>query len=147
MTDELIARLEGGKGGDRELDALIAAACCNVPTDMPIPQLAEGWSYIYRADGDSVLITPRHKDGRTAMPHRRWAGQLTSSIDAALALVEKMRPGDDWLIVRDGGSFHCEISEGSSLDLIGEAKGVSAPRAVLAALLRALAKEEANADG
>lgn len=114
--DDLIRRVEAATGPDRELDFDVCAALG-----------------LYEAEP-------------TYGPHLRriWHGpRLTASIDAALALVEKVLPGCtdtsdasypeagiEWTLFPDGGDDW----------ITGTAK--TRPLAIIAALLRALKQQE-----
>jgi hypothetical protein len=65
------------------------------------------------------------------------APPYTASVDAALALVERLLPDWDWIVghTNDGLTIHCRLGQREM------SFGHSAPLAVLAALLSALAAE------
>jgi hypothetical protein len=81
MTD-LIKRLEEAEAGSRELDCDLAEMLGEVPVDA------------FRMHG---VMTGRYGTG----PYSAWtAPNYTTSVDAALALVERVLPGWCWMIER-----------------------------------------------
>ena len=77
--------------------------------------------------------------------HHDFNGGLqafTRSIDAALALVERVLPGNDVLVMRDTGQWEANIGPQESF-VSFEGKCSNAPLSILAALLAALQPPEA----
>lgn len=99
---DIIDRLGNAQGRDRELDAAIAVA---VDGFHEFPPAWEGgplnYAY-YEADGTMMLPG---NGGDQLVP------KYTASIDAALALVERLLPGFDWILGRtnDGLTIHCQL--------------------------------------
>lgn len=118
MSDQtitsLIEKLEGAEVGSRELDALVAVALkldCkpNLPDDLhwlrPIQKddhCAPGTYWFVQRSGMSL---------RTSEP-------VTTSLDAALALAERVLPGWWWTAGRCG--LTCHASVGPDSKFIGE---------------------------
>lgn len=127
-----LAEVEGAAGPSRELDARIA--------------LHFGWT----RERDREVFAPHHEppwawtdpDGFSC-GHVRDEGApvaLTSSIDAALALVERVLPGWGWGVFVRGGLVQADVCKTSPLRPMPiVAKGCATPAlAILSALLRAL---------
>lgn len=137
---KLLAHIEAATGPDREIDAALALAL-------------GGW----HREWIEVGRNPHHKPdwfwwNDTDQPWRasnpeRLPLFYTTSIDAALALVERMLPGCWWFFSKGKTrpteplfAFHI-IPEGNTDGLtIGEAEAGTPPLAILAALLRALSQ-------
>jgi hypothetical protein len=153
---DIIKRLEAATGPDRGLDGIIARD-------------VEHWIPHFDLDGDDLLDWPDmgghwHSpgdpsafrcaivDGALEPPH------YTASIDAALALVERMLPGWGWniscpdkyynetnfyaLVVSDednGAEEPWDIERD-----VFEASGKTAPLAILLALFRALERQDSD---
>jgi hypothetical protein len=122
----LIEKLKVATGPDRRIDGDIAEALKQVPA----------W------------CTKRHhtqpelwSDGGPGLRAKTWlAEKYTDSIDAALALVERVLPGVDWSIDRrDEGDPEewFDVTVGASF-----VQHRSAPLAILLSLLLALSQEE-----
>jgi hypothetical protein len=113
----LIERLEAAAGPDREIDKAIFAYL----------------GYTWRA-----------MDYWSADSTKMWSGPvfLTYSIDAALALVERLLPGIFWVIGQGKTNsveklFGCQLLFGTE-EIIGSGESDHAPLAILLALLKAL---------
>ncbi len=127
----LLERVEAAAAGSRELDKALMVL---VPE--PVKPLDPHWIYAL---------------GGTAIP-MEWVDNgyfdpwpVTASIDAALALVERMLPGATWTHDMDAegrdGSHVIGLAwrENETADwIIEEARAATVPLAVVAALLRAL---------
>lgn len=114
---ELIERVEKCSGPDRELDRMIFAL------------LSRGWSFPLRGAG--------LEEWRAAIEYGINT-HYTSSLDAALALVEEKFPGCEISISRDATSpeWMADICDGRQA--ICSENGPNPAVAVLSALLRAL---------
>jgi hypothetical protein len=131
----LRARVEGAEGPSRKLDVWIWKA--TAPDE-------------YRRDMyRSAVLRPRGQAIEDFEPG--WAVKAappyTASLDAALALVERVLPGRDWSLTTDlwGKLFMATIWKDAGGDIAGEAETRSTPAlALLAALLRALESTEAG---
>lgn len=77
-------------------------------------------------------------------PHGEMPGTFyTSSIDAALALVERVLPGWTYALDNAGRTFHCELNSNTGRfllqgDIERHASAPAAPLAILIAMLHAL---------
>lgn len=125
MTD-LLTRLESGSGSDRELD--LAVATTLFPEAGPCTPLCPG-------DEPIFWHSPLYKQPCPA---------YTSSLDAALSLVERMLPGQEVELAITPAGTKCtvfvEMRPGAAW--AGYKGAAQSPaRAVCAALLRALDQE------
>lgn len=114
----LIERLEGAEVGSRELDADLQDAlfCCQIKRERQLLQ-----SYVFHmGDGEWELI-----------PH------YTTSLDAALALVERVLPGWAWSVGNKAQGGQAYLMRGLGDGLI-EGKGASPALALCIALLKVL---------
>lgn len=140
MTDyaSLIERLEKADGPDREIDAELAIVGLIDATDARLPS----------AERDSHYP-------QSFVPGQYWTGhawrvadEYTSSLDAALGLVERKLPG--WVLVTSGKTallvspeYQEEIGAAHrALEYAGE-EGATLALAVCLALLRALSEQRA----
>lgn len=126
MTDfaDLLARVREAKGPDRDLDAAIA--------------LATGWTHEVNHEEDYECW--RKSDGKAA-----YLPRYTASIDAALALVERMLPGK-WPLILDTATAIMWATE-SRIEFSGSKIDLSRlPLAILAALLSALSSPTLNSE-
>lgn len=160
---DLLARVEGATGPDREIDAAVmfdlfakpvGARDDGGPTGYLWPEDNPSWNFGIRFPGkDREWFTAARQkiDGETLTIWRddAWVlmnslriPPLTASVDAAIALVERTLPGWRWVVRRaypedDGRPLHVSYVE----QVDGENFGAIAPTpalAILAALLRAL---------
>ena len=127
----LLERVTAARGPDRVLDLDLARAL--VP---------------------DVVVLRRNDDDTANEPHTYW--EYTASIDAALALVERMLPGWKWGVAsvavktgekspegypRYGTGFRAHVTQVSALrPMPSVAEGPTAPLAILVALLRSLSQ-------
>lgn len=123
----LLERVESATGPDRELDARI---WCAINGYDFVAWDGAGAVYRFREPGI------RHMDAAHVQP-------VTRSVDAALALVERVLPGWSWQIDNSGGEVTACLSEASGSWLVASDKEAFgrhkyAALAILAALLRAL---------
>jgi hypothetical protein len=143
MTTELIAKLENGSGEDQELEALILCKLA-APTDAYVEQSKFNgrWCIYHGADRGGQ---PRLWEDRRWSDHHRL--NITSSLDAALSLVERMLPGAQFNLTNLYGVAAAELPLNGGDDTpweTGRHKGGDLPRAILVALLRSL---ETRKDG
>lgn len=126
----LLERVEGAGGPDRELDADLMIQF-EAPGSVKVKQKTGGWTTAhpkYAKGAMNYMIV-----GKTKYPD-----QYTSSVDAALALVERVLP--EWQVYMEvlrpanGG---CRASVEPNL-ASGWRRGATLPLAILSALLRAL---------
>ncbi len=143
-------RVEALAGGDREADALICAALEYAP-DMQTPEFVDGYIRVWRAENDGWgnwrVCARAAKDGVVT----EYSGcstkpqPVTASLDAALALVERVRPGCEIQMNRFAdGKCYVEIWLGHecfSMD------GATIALALLAALLRSLEADAGDNHG
>lgn len=93
----LIARLEAAEVGSRELDAAIWGALIHPETKVISCHAA------YAEDGTQVMFTlpPKRKEIATQRGGTYLhADAYTTSLDAALALAERVLPGWAWMVER-----------------------------------------------
>lgn len=123
---ELLQRIEAASGPDRVLDGDVWHALTAKPGDVWVNDFADG---VYH------LQDPRDTIAYEAPP------DLTASIDAAIALVERLLPGRQITMridEKDGPRPHSVIAA------TWFAQCNTLPLAILAALLRALIAKEAE---
>ena len=128
--EELLARVQKATGPDREIDVAIMAACFEWAK-------AEPPYYAPHCVGDEPIYWHA-----PSWLRKRPCPELTGSIDAALALVERVLPGNDVLVMRDTGQWEANIGPQESF-VSFEGKCSNAPLSILAALLAALQPPEA----
>lgn len=133
--DELLARVEKAEGPDRELDRDLARAFGWTETDTGNDWRDVNWN---RPDGFRLPI------GTLAEPPF-----FTASLDAALALCERVLPGWSWMLrgaSASGGQDFAKLwrpyqtPPGNDFDAFGK----SPPLALLAAMLKALIAQAAS---
>ncbi len=98
---ELIAKLEGLSGPDREVDAAI---CVTLQYGGKNSEHAANVRTDHDLEGD-LLFEVGNMDCCNPIP------ELTASLDAAVALVERKLPGTDWQVSNgneDGCAAHIE---------------------------------------
>lgn len=131
-AQELLERVEAATGPDRELDRDILKA---------LPTPTDGWGSVW----------PEHITWDSLTLLSPWAAPITASIDAAVALVEKMLPGRDVnLEIGNVGADRVTDAYISGADgYFEEPKtpdahgyGITPALALCAALLRALAAKD-----
>lgn len=131
----LLERVERAQGPDRELDTAIAFVTCFRPDEK------------HDRLGSFAAHEAKHGYAAAWIAHRPWHGDwsipvYTTSIDAALALVQLVLPGSAYVLNAfrvatkpdDVWMFKCHLSDGCS----GIADGRTQALAVCAALLKAL---------
>lgn len=137
MTDlqALLTRVEEATGGDRELDAAIECAfnwtAENTDADLlRMVQAGEPLAAVALVDPDWRL--------------HEWVSPVTSSLDAALALVERALPGSMWQVGfdPDDGSMCARIVTAAPLCAHAKANHDTAALAICAAALRALIAQQ-----
>lgn len=139
---DLIARVEGASGPDRELDVALADALHPNVTLMPLSSNPEEWVVKI---GDKWVPTTRYPRGYMTTGDR-YVQAYTSSLDAALGLVERVLPGWRWMVRRvypehDGRTQHVAYVE--SVDY-GDYHAATAPTPALALILAMLRAKEAS---
>lgn len=119
-TQELLRRLEGGEVG-REIDAEIG-------------WLIGGWR-------DEVIVPSADVLAKAIVNAGLNVPYYSTSLDAAIALVERARPGWRWLIEYDdhrGPSYGAQIKEhGEDWSITKRCLAATPAAALIAALLRA----------
>lgn len=131
QLSELRERVEGASGEDRDLDGFIEAFFATGEYGEVLP--AKGGMVVYRSPGP-------HSPGQGRF---EVAEHYTGSIDAALALVERMLPGAEYEITTLYGVAHVTLPLNFTDDLSqsGRRDDGNVPLAILSALLRALERE------
>lgn len=127
---ELLASVEAATGPEQELDALIMCALVAGPGAYVEQSKFNGKWCIYTAPNCSwqgSVMDGMWRDGG-------WP--LTASLDAALALCERVLPG--WLIRLEIHTSHARIQSPDYVHDFG-GLGATTPLALLAALLKAKA--------
>jgi hypothetical protein len=114
---DLLERVEKATGPDRELDFALALA------------FTPG-GYRWPDERGGAIMWP---DGRGSFGVAE-PDCLTASLDAAMALVERVLPGWDWIIGHTNGGLTVHAQLGPNEMAFGD----TAPLALLAALLKAL---------
>jgi len=126
---DLIARLEKAEGGDVALDL---AVCVALQWAGP-HAVGSGIQNVRRSDDEDDWLFYEDVDG----PCCDLTPRLSASLDAAIALTEKMLPGWRMALVQDGPKLVEAILSPNSMDSeIGRAKTL--PIALLIATLKAL---------
>jgi hypothetical protein len=130
ITPELLARVEAATGPDRELDTAIAIALRIGAEGYPKFPLGSFKAGYVQAD--------MGRDGWSVGWHIQ---PLTASLDAALALVERVLPGWWWML-RSGDGYDAVLTPTwrSQDGVVGEHK--TPALALLSAMLRALGTHE-----
>jgi hypothetical protein len=124
-------------GADREVDALVCAALrySPYPEDDAIPPEAK-WQIV---DTDTVEV-------RCDQPHGYWlihAPPLTSSLDAVVALVEKVLPGSGISVGRDrDGATYGSVRWGDGVDDVALCRAATPALALFSALLASVDGKE-----
>lgn len=140
MTDlkGLLERVEKAEGPDREIDAEIWLALVPGTT-------RKQWSYIHKASGKECFVDET-RDATHALIN---VPSYTASIDAAVALVEKLLPGWRLMVTTPGGAYLMSSDFEPAEEEWGEPKGFtcaadakSPALALIAALLRALIAQQ-----
>lgn len=136
----LLERVKAASGPDREMDAAVWLALEPGVT-------RKQWSYIHTASGQEC----RMDETRDATGRLIVVPSFTASIDAALALVEKVQPATMWAVGNmEMGPFCRLVAPTRGGGYVGgyyEANANTEPLAILAALLTALAASKENTDG
>jgi hypothetical protein len=127
MTTPLITRLEEAAEGSRELDAAIWYAVHEPDVDYP------GIRTEQTEQGPREVLTCELGS--------KWAddvGHVTTSLDAALALAERVLPGWDFIVGRTNGglTIHAQVGPGEMQF------GNTPALALCAAILRANHKDK-----
>lgn len=131
MTDliELAERCERGSGADRELDADIAMAVLGLTHD----GRPEPYRNYTRTDADGFQVT-----GADTVMVRPY----TISLDATVALLERVLPGWMWSVSASGNSWATVTGPPNRVGYWTSGHPKSPARALLAATLRALSSKE-----
>jgi len=163
---DIIERLERAEGPDREMDAEIMFDLFAKPVGKKDdggpsgylwPEDNPSWSFGIRfpgkgrewftrarakVDGETLLI---ERDGALVLMNALRAPKLTASLDAAVALVERMLPDHDWSLFADNGEAIAGVMPASE-DGCDEAisHGATPAIALLIALFRAMEAQESG---
>lgn len=132
MTTDILTRLREAEGPDRELDRDIGLAI-------------GGWRYEALGDLGEMLFVPEDATYYGDSPGAMYPS-FTESIEASLALVERMLPGCAWEITTTGFKPGASIVVHGPRTMFGAYANTPA-LALIAALFTALQeKENTNAD-
>jgi hypothetical protein len=141
--EDLIERVEGATGASREIDWLISEHLGDVPEHRVIEI---GWDYVWhRRPGEYTLWKALDGEGRSVT---HWSPPaVTASLDAVLALCERVLSGAQWDLERDAGATVVSAAVYGPEPLHGFparywAVKETAALALLSALLRALLSKE-----
>jgi hypothetical protein len=145
----LLERVRAATGPDREIDGMIEAVIVHgreLVQDVYLPTGARCWlARNKQMPHDAYVVWVAGADGPTLK-----IAAFTGSVDAALALTERMLPGA-LIEIRTGGKFHhCYIDGETSPDFEEEFQAENmptAPLAIIAALLTALSLDTNKGDG
>ena len=142
MLDDLIARVEAAEAGSRELDCMISVELRVLSPHMDVAPWAVNWTGPYATKGGRVYLV--HSDGSLGP---NWTPPpLTTSLDAALGLVERKLPGICWGVEIGLGGFDAYVSRNrvGTGHWLSEAFGKTPALALILALLRALASKDTS---
>jgi hypothetical protein len=169
MIPALIEKLSALQGPSREVDAEIMFDLFAKPVGQKDdggpsgylwPEDNPSWSFGIRFPGKDrewVANCRKRNDGETLVIDRDGAivlmnalriPELTNSLDAAIALTERVLPGSWWIIAK-GKMTDAEPLYGAQMlfgadDVIGEGEGPTPAIALVLATLRALEAKEAG---
>ena len=161
MTDRtelqrLLERVEAATGPDRELDAMAAIAFHQGGIRHDLTVTAESVADVLDASADDPESCP-DCGAQRRFPGAVVVAPVTASIDAALALVERVLPEwqgvyltSEWTGLRRpeawSAAFVCTLRRGLTSYITAESgERPTLPLAILAALLRAKISEAATA--
>lgn len=137
----LLAQVEEAKAGSRELDGQLTAAF-----DPPMDYAGEPADIFIRMNADDCGVFKSYL--ATPASYTRTVPPFTTSIDAALALVAKVLPGQEFTLHSNGtrwapGEPAARIRFEPLTSV--EETAATLPLAILAALLRALLQQSETA--
>lgn len=134
---ELIARLEAAEAGSRELDALVWLRF-NRPEYSGGVKALEMRSW-YDGRGHMILET----DAGEEVADDLGIGTYTTSLDAALALAERVLPGFTWRVQRHtSGMFDAALWSDPDDNYVGYGRTPSPALSLCIAILKAKAQGE-----
>lgn len=124
---ELIARVEAATGPDRELDHALHR--------LEMGEWMDAHGYARDGDGYLTQTPPIQGGARCCGP-----GYFTESVDAAIALAERMKPGCTWQLFRksDGTAFAVIELRHRAGGFTDRCDAATPALALILALLRAL---------
>lgn len=127
--NDLIQRVEQGEGADRGLDGLVWKSLVEKPGDV-WREFEDTWCLQWPDDTVAYDMPP----------------QLTTSLDAVVSLIEQKIPGWHWSVSQQvGGFFRGNLwNHGHKVEVYKLA--TTAPRAILAAALKAIDQARTLAD-
>lgn len=133
LTD-LLARVEKAEGPDREIDAALWLACFE-PTCLrfDVAFHTEQYDNLMSREAIGCDLGTMWVDDMDP-PLLRY----TAFLDAAVALVERVLPGHDFIIARTNGGLTIHARVGG----FGEAYGETPALALLAAMLKAMEEKQ-----
>ena len=147
--ERLRQRVREAEGPDREIDAEIEAALFGGRASHTFTEDSDG-ARLRKSYGPGAVfdhIDPETNGGHVLLGMTREASPFTTSVDASLALVEKVLPG--WtpcnMGQNDNKTWHAELREGyltSYNKAVYCIKAANLPLAIIDALLTALIEKE-----
>jgi len=154
MTDvNLLDRMKELKGPSREMDGEIDAILFGGRAAHTFTEDNGGARLRKSYDPGTVFLNldPNHNGGHVLCSHHRKAPAYTASIDAAIALVEKMLPPawvrlDEWFMGEDKPAVAAILPKPTP-NVTFSAKAATLPIALLIALLTALESGKTEGGG
>jgi len=130
---KLAERVEAGSGEDRDLD--IAILRVFNPDHVMFEDVSPDTSITFTDIGSEWKWNAFYRNGGVSIPFQK----ACSSLDAVEALRERLLPGSEYAIsMANNCAAHVWLDHFTNCDHVGHAE--TAPRAFLAALLRAYAE-------
>lgn len=129
-ASDLLSKLERAEGADRELARLLWEALTGECTH-------RNTHFVYLENDERELECS--DCGRDTYGADKWS-DLTRSLDAALALVERVLPGTEWAVSTLYGKCHAEVNMNAEEPATAQAATI--PLALCIALLRAVKASE-----
>jgi hypothetical protein len=135
MTANLLSRLQGLTAPDREVDARIAVAVGDV---IMRHSDAHGYAFFHApiVKGDRAFLSNCQDGEADAFESLGRIGvkRYTASLDAAIALCERVLPGYDWVVAHTNGGLTIHAQVGQNEMVFGETPAIALLIAILTAL-------------
>lgn len=146
MADDLLSKLERAEGADRKGDVALWLKFGHlwpVEDDDDLSIMAnEPLPPSVRINGLTMFEAVERYPNDIRIPSHYNVPRFTSSLDAALALVERVLPGTEWAVSTLYGKCHAEVNMNAEEPATAQAATI--PLALCIALLSASqAKEQA----